>query len=963
MPNPTPAPRVTASWPALFRWVPALGGRLRARLPASDALDVFNHNLLGSLDARQVARTIAREAAALVRADGVGISLVADDNLLVESTVNTGTLAPVAGQSLPRTGSLAGWCVATGQAALINDARRDPRIHPSALEVADLRRVLAAPLELAERFGAIVAVRSGPHARPFCRRDLQIWCRVAQIVALAWSNARLYDNAVRRRQRLEELYGFTASLGGSVDARVILEAVTSHAARMLGADAATLVMSDGTDVVYRARYGPGEFTVGFRRAAGDSLAGRVIREGRSLRVADASKDPCVIQRSVDGSVLAVLAVPVLTNGVAVGSLAALQYAPRVFTDEEEEPLRLLADATGSLIARARAFAELHRLHQRFLGLFHAMPDGALLVNRDGIVELANPAAERVLIVRPGELAGAPLERFVPEAQALLEWLFDRSAGSATHRGRLRRADGQVRDVEWRVNQLEGEGDRRVICTVHDRTDELRETAALRTLAVAVGAMRDGVMLVDHEGIVRFVNQAAARMHGYGDPAELVGCSVGELVPAEFAAEFARLLPVMREDGWSGEAKARHRDGHVFPVQLAVSPIRLDDDHVSMVVLIADLTERRSIEQRALAADKLATLGRLVAGVAHEINNPLAAVLGNAQFALEAVRPGEPVREALEVIATETRRAARIVKDMLSFARQDRVEAQRFDLRNTVTQVLRLREGYHRGLGIRLRCELPAEEARVLGDPDQVQQVLLNLVVNAEQALRRVRVPRIRIALEQRGASWRLLVEDSGPGIPADLRIRVFEPFFTTKPEGEGTGLGLSVSYGIAREHGGSIWIQDSELGGAGLVLELPDSPGVVGSAGRVAPQLQASLRASRRPMRILVVDDEAAIRTVAKRVLEGCGHRVQVAVDGQAAAALADAHGFDLILCDVRMPNLSGPELFARIQRRDLASPPRFVVMTGDIADVETHRFVTGSGVRVLLKPFELRDLVAAVDG
>jgi two-component system NtrC family sensor kinase len=208
----------------------------------------------------------------------------------------------------------------------------------------------------------------------------------------------------------------------------------------------------------------------------------------------------------------------------------------------------------------------------------------------------------------------------------------------------------------------------------------------------------------------------------------------------------------------------------------------------------------------------------------------------------------------------------------------------------------------------------------------------------------------------------LSVEDSGLGVPEAVRGQIFEPFFTTKPEGEGSGLGLSVSYGIVREHGGQIWVEDSALGGASFVLELAAVEDRAGGAVPAAAAATVAPNARPSPRRVLLVDDEESIRATAQRILQRHGHDVDVAADGAAALLLLEAMEYDIVLCDLRMPNLSGAELYAELRRRGLARDAQFVVTTGDIADADAQRFLGEGQVPVLIKAFELTALLEAVE-
>ncbi|MEW5928765.1 MAG: ATP-binding protein [Gemmatimonadota bacterium] len=367
----------------------------------------------------------------------------------------------------------------------------------------------------------------------------------------------------------------------------------------------------------------------------------------------------------------------------------------------------------------------------------------------------------------------------------------------------------------------------------------------------------------------------------------------------------------------------------------------------------------SREGRLRRAERLASLGTLLGGVAHELNNPLAAIKSFAQLLLMDERPPED-QEALEVIEREAARAAKIVADLRLVARQtERSGGARepVQLNDVVRGVLEIRGYTLQTHNVELRADLARDLPPVYADRGDMEQVVLNLVLNAEHSLadhpgeRRLIVRTRPSAL---GVS--LQVVDSGPGIPGEHLERIFDPFWTTKEPGQGTGLGLSLVHGIVVEHGGEIRV-DSEPGrGAAFAVDLPRTPG---SAGRGAsPQ-------ATRPLRVLVVDDEAPIRRSLARFLERRGHRVDEAADGREALALIGdaAHArYDVILADLRMPGLSGDRLLAELRAGGTGAEERLVFITGDALGEAAAAGIAAAGVPVVFKPFELEQVARAVE-
>ncbi|HEY7653674.1 MAG TPA: ATP-binding protein [Methylomirabilota bacterium] len=377
-----------------------------------------------------------------------------------------------------------------------------------------------------------------------------------------------------------------------------------------------------------------------------------------------------------------------------------------------------------------------------------------------------------------------------------------------------------------------------------------------------------------------------------------------------------------------------------------------------------LRELQETQAQLLQAGKLSAVGQLVSGVAHELNNPLSVVIGYGQLLLSR-GVSEDVRRPIELIISQGARMAKIVQSLLLFSRQRKPERRAVDLRPVIQQVLSLRDTQLALSSIRLETEFGDDVPRVEGDRHQLQQVVLNLLLNAEQAIlgsgvggrRTGDCIHVTTATRREGEqTWVIAqVVDNGPGIPAAVLPRIFEPFFTTKRVGEGAGLGLSVSYGIIEQHGGRLSVE-SEPGHTVFTFALPAvSPGGSGAAPKGTP---AALGNGRR---VLVVDDEPAVVELVTSVLDGHGWRVDVASGGRAGLERLQQARYDVVLSDVRMPELDGADFYraAVAQRHELAA--RFLFITGDIANTEAWRFLQDTRVPVLEKPFTPQALLRAV--
>ena len=469
------------------------------------------------------------------------------------------------------------------------------------------------------------------------------------------------------------------------------------------------------------------------------------------------------------------------------------------------------------------------------------------------------------------------------------------------------------------------------------------SSAKREWEKTVDAISQAICIVDAHGTVRRANRLFA-----------------ELIQVPVTAIPGRPWPGLLPPAWSDTVAraiaertpttAEIRFGERI---LLLTAIPMAEPGAAVLVF-EDQTERRRLQEQLIQSEKMSAIGQLIAGVAHDLNNPLASVVGFSDFLTEAGEVPPSLAEPLQVIRQEAERAATIVKNLLSFARSQEGERQRQPIKRILESTLVLLRNQLMAHKVEATLEVEPGLPEVEVNGNQIKQVFVNLINNACQAIASdAPSGRLWIAAKatRDGGGIAVAMTDSGPGMTEEIAARVFEPFFTTKAEGEGTGLGLSICQGIVKEHGGRILLETKPGAGATFTVELP--------VGAAAPQVEAEAAspATGRPLHILVVDDEPHILHYMRVTLESWGHTVEVASDGTYALERALAEPFDVIICDLRMPHLSGRDMYAKLARQDPRAAERIVFATGDTVRGDTLQFLERLGRPYLHKPFTLAEL------
>ena len=461
------------------------------------------------------------------------------------------------------------------------------------------------------------------------------------------------------------------------------------------------------------------------------------------------------------------------------------------------------------------------------------------------------------------------------------------------------------------------------------------------------------LILTSDGQILDANAEGTRLLGARDAPALRGRTLAEWVPSSTRTALATTLRdavARRQDVQLTLEFAGEPARDVRAIVVNVDPVR---GSPKLLFFAMDVSRELLLQQRLLQADRLSQLGALVSGVAHELNNPLTAIAAFGEaLAMDAKQPD--VKESADVIRAEAMRAGRIIQTLLDFARQRPRVRVAVDLGEIAERVLALQRSALKKARIRTTVSVPNEVPAVAGDPQEVQQVLLNAVVNARQAIEGTDRPG-RIAIAARASDHHVVVtvEDSGPGVPPEILDRVFEPFFSTKAE-HGTGLGLAISFGLVRVMGGRMWMQNVEGGGAQLSFELPVD------VGAADPAAQTGARPGEKGLSVLVVEDEESVRRAMALLAKRLGHEVTtVGCFDEATRRLAEPDSrYDALLVDVHLDEAhTGFDLFDMLRSEGRGREQRIVFTTGDSISTQTRDAIERADRPVLRKPFSLDDL------
>jgi PAS domain S-box-containing protein len=634
-----------------------------------------------------------------------------------------------------------------------------------------------------------------------------------------------------------------------------------------------------------------------------------------------------------------------------------------YTQEDIQVVRTISVQVVTSIENARLYNDALQARKNIEMWLNCMSDCVFIVDSNRRIQFRNRAADIQFGNAKTQTCWCVMGRERPCDSCPIESYFSGKMKNGVQFG------VNIGDTEFDVVTapfLNQDGSLSIIEVFRDITERKRGEEILRQSEDRYRSLVDnaaeGISVVQDD-VIKFANRKLAEITGY---------SVDEMnfMPTEKFIhpedlDGVRRYHVQRMKGGKVPSNFRLRiidkEGNVRWMERNVAPINWGDKPASLV-FDTDITElkmaedeKRLLGQKAHVTSRLASVGEMTAGVAHEINNPLTAVIGYTQLLMDRKDTPEDVRPDLAAINDGAQRVSGIVKRLLAFSRQTKPERRLVDTNELVESTLALRAYHLRVNNIETVTMLAPDLPKTIADPGQIQQVLLNLIVNAEMEMELAHGKgKLTITTKKSDNTIKICVKDNGPGIKPEIMDRMFDPFFTTRDVGQGTGLGLSLCYGIIAEHDGKIYAESKPGKGATFIVELPivNKAELPGLAEPVVEEPKKVVKA-----KILVVDDEQVIRNLVERVLTDEGYEIDTVDNADDALKTIEGKRYNLILLDIKMPGIDGVELYRRIERIAKSLAQRVVFITGDIMAVDTEKFLSETKVAHIDKPFNAEQL------
>ncbi len=859
----------------------------------------------------------------LLGVEGACVALRNDDYLHIVAAV--GAADVLAGVHLPVASSLLGTAVTTNERVVSNDFRNDARSSRAVQRLAQIQRTAIAPLTTAQ--GTIGAISVINRELPFTDDDARVLQRLADQVAVAIVNARLFEEVERATREWKVAFDAIASGMVVLDDALQVRRCNARAAELCGTTIAELL----------------------GRPFGAALLGGAAPQIATLTA--------LVNRS-------------LAEGTSMRETVRGEFGEHLYE------FLVAPHPDGGCVVTFDDVTSVHRLAERHRRVLETMTDAIVITGLDGRISFANAAANALF--RMEEVVGHHVSSLsAPESLPEITRR-EREAREGTQQWyecQVVCADGEQRTVAvssaplFEVGQVTG-----TVACLRDVTDQRAGAAALARSEARYERLfesaSDGIFTFDARG--RFTSVNRGLLIAVGKPRhELIGRLTAEVVDQ-------RDHPLVDACLVETFAGARHRvhlrylgaQGVPRVGALITAPILEAGVVVGGLGIMRDITDEELLRESTAQQSRLAAAGELLQGVANELSNPLTTMLALTNLELESPTLTGPDREVVVQIAAEAQRVSGILVQLLDATSESRALTRVIDVNRTVQRALELHGYARRDSTVTIGATLDESLPIASGDADRLQQALINLLANADDAVAGTTGDRrVHLVTRQNGERVIIEVSDTGHGIAASDLSRVFEPMYTTRLHQGQRGYGLSIARRLVEEQGGTLGVRSTLGHGTTFVLSLPrhvETPAGESPTAAAAPLTGLAERPTTpapaaRSGSLLIVEDEEALRAAISRYLTRLGYRVEGVGRGDEALALLAQRSFDLILLDLRLLDMTGDEVYRMLQERAPEQAQRVVFMTGDLSRPAAAEFVRESGRAVIAKPFQLAELDARI--
>jgi two-component system NtrC family sensor kinase len=887
---------------------------------------------------------------------------------------------------------------------------------PSEAKSLGIQSYICLPLKSKENLIGLIVLSSKEHNH-FTEENIELLSSIATQIGVGIENVRLYVKETNKARRLRVINQIGLKITSILDIEKVLEEVIRLLYSELNYYAVTIGLIQKDRFIIKSMYedDKGKYNIHNHNLElkEKSILGWVARSNRILVVEDVSSDPRYYHFNGLRETKSELAVPIELQGKVLGVLDAQSNKIDGFDEEDLQLLQSVANQTAVALENARLYANSEKKIQELSVLNNVARVVNSTLDLDQLLEhiyrqltLVINAPSYYVALYDEKNDRLNFEILIDDGKQFPKTTTSLGEGTVSYIIRTKKPL-LINDLESDIKRLPIKIE--TIATGNKKISSswmgvpmMSGDKALGVLAVGsyeknsfseedlqflinitsqaaiamvnaqlfnqvlkgkqeweqtFDSITDLICLIDPEYRLIRVNRTLAQKLGMG-PEQIIGKKCHQVFHNRLDApcpECAHRQAMATKKPFTLEMKGTSGD-EVF-LTSAFPRFNSKGEFIGSVYVLRDISEQKRLREQLVQSEKMAAVGQLVSGVAHELNNPLAGVMGYSQLLLMNNNLDTKTQSYLNKISKESDRAKNIVNNLLTFARKHKPEKKYLDINTILDQTIELRAYDLKVSNIQVLKTFDPQLPKTMADFNQLQQVFLNIMNNAHQAIQESKGKgEIRIRTEKAGEMIRIILEDNGPGIPEENLNKIFEPFFTTKDVGRGTGLGLSISYGIIQQHGGKIYARSILGQGATFVIELP----VLKEEKAATPEKKEKPKSAVQKIEkknILAIDDEQSILDILMNALQQEGHQVDVASNGRTGLSKVKASDYDLIITDIKMPDFDGRRFYEEVKKYDEELAKKIIFTTGDLANPETEDFLDRVKQPCIPKPFNLEEV------